>query len=58
MSKDLYAKCPECGYYMSLDPTKSESCPCGNMYKECEGRFGANTGDMLIEIYMIDKQKS
>ncbi len=58
MNKDLYAKCPECGDYMSLDPTKSESCHCGNMYKEREGRFGADTGDMSIEIYTLDKQKS
>lgn len=38
---------------MSLDPTKSESCHCGNIYIECAGRFGADTGDMPIEIYEI-----
>lgn len=52
MSPELYAKCPKCGYYMSLDPRKSEDCPCGNMYKDSGcGRFGANTGDVSIEIY-------
>ena len=52
MGINLYAKCPICGYFMPLDPTKSDSCPCGNMYKDSDyGRFGAETGDMSIEIY-------
>ena len=52
MSSELYARCPKCGFYMSLDPGKSESCPCGNMYKDCgDGRFGAYTGDASIKIY-------
>lgn len=33
MSPNLYAKCPQCGYFLSLDPMKSESCPCGNLIK-------------------------
>lgn len=52
MSADLFAKCPECGYFMSLDPEKDEVCPCGNLRKDNgAGRFGAKTGDDSIEIY-------
>lgn len=52
MNSDLYAKCPKCGYYMSLDPTQSDMCPCGNLIKDIDyGRFGARTGDKTIEIY-------
>lgn len=44
MKPDLYAKCPKCGYYMSLDPTQSDMCPCGNLSKDIDfGRFGATT---------------
>lgn len=50
MDRTLYAKCPQCGYYMPLDPTVRGECPCGNLYKDC-GRFGANTGDRSIELY-------
>ena len=53
MSKDLFAKCPKCGYYMSLDPAQDDSCPCGNMSKDTGmGRFGANTGDMSIDLFI------
>lgn len=56
MKSDLYAKCPQCGYYMSLDPTQSDECPCGNLFKDCNfGRFGARTGDETIEIYRKKK---
>jgi hypothetical protein len=49
---ELFAKCIKCGYYVSLDPTKSETCPCGNIYKDIDcDRFGAKTGDVSIEIY-------
>jgi hypothetical protein len=52
MSPELFAKCIKCGYYVSLDPTKSETCPCGNIYKDIDcDRFGAKTGDVSIEIY-------
>ena len=53
MSPNLYAKCPQCGYFLSLDPMKSEICPCGNLHKDSgAGRFGAKTGDSTIEIYI------
>lgn len=53
MRSDLYAKCPRCGHFLSLDPTISESCPCGNLYKDNGvGRFGAETGDNSIRIYV------
>lgn len=56
MRPDLYAKCPTCGYYMSLDPTQSETCLCGNLTKDADyGRFGARTGDETIEIYQKKK---
>lgn len=56
MKADLYSKCPLCGFYMSLAPSESCVCPCGNMYKDAEyGRFGARTGDMTIEIYRLRK---
>ena len=52
MNSDFYAKCPQCGYYMSLDPTQSDQCPCGNLIKDRDyGRFGARSGDETIEIY-------
>ena len=52
MKPELYAKCPKCGYYMSLTPTDSDVCPCGNMSKDCDyGRFGAKTGDASIKIF-------
>lgn len=52
MSKDIYAQCPVCGYYMSLDPLESDSCPCKNMYKDSDmGRFGAKTGDKTIKLF-------
>lgn len=52
MRKELYAQCPICNYYMSLDPAESDSCPCGNMYKDCDmGRFGARSGDATIKLY-------
>lgn len=52
MNSGLYAKCPKCGYYMSLDPTQSDVCPCGNLIKDSDcGRFGAQTGDETIKIY-------
>lgn len=56
MSADIYAKCPECGYFMSLDPEKDDICPCGNMSKDSSmGRFGAKTGDNSIELYKKKK---
>ena len=56
MGPDLYAKCPQCGYYMSLDPVQNESCPCGNLTKDSDyGRFGARTGDESIKIYQKKK---
>lgn len=56
MKSDLYAKCPQCGYYMSLNPMQSDECPCGNLFKDCDyGRFGAKTGDETIEIYRKKK---
>lgn len=52
MNTRLYAKCPMCGYYMSLNPAKTDNCPCRNLYKDSDaGRFGARTGDASIEIY-------
>lgn len=52
MSADIYAKCPVCGYYMSLDPTKDDVCPCANMTKDTGmGRFGAKSSDDSIELY-------
>ena len=52
MSKDIYARCPVCNYYMSLDPRFGDTCTCGNMYKDSGmGRFGAKTGDNSIELY-------
>lgn len=58
MRSDLYAKCPECGYYMSLDPTQSDICPCGNLTKDSDcGRFGARTGDKTIEIYQKEEAR-
>ena len=58
MSKDLYAKCPCCGYYMSLNPMEGDCCPCGNLSKDADyGRFGARTGDRSIEIYKLNLDK-
>lgn len=52
MAKELYAKCPECGYYMSLDPTTDDTCPCGNLQKDSGAcRFRVRTGDETVEIY-------
>lgn len=52
MSTDIYAKCPKCGYYMSLDPEADDICTCGNMHKDSSyGRFGAKTGDKSIRLY-------
>lgn len=52
MSKELYARCPRCGYYMSLDPSTDDVCPCGNLCKDSgAGRFGADSGDASIAIY-------
>lgn len=52
MCKDIYARCPVCGYYMSMDPSTSESCPCGNIKKDSDaGRFSAGTGDSSISLY-------
>lgn len=52
MSSEIYALCPLCGYYMSLDPAKDDICPCGNITKDAGmGRFGARTGDLSIKLF-------
>ncbi len=52
MSPDLYAKCPKCGYFLSLDPMKNDGCPCGNLNIDSDtGRFSIKTGDSTIKIY-------
>ena len=52
MNKKIYAMCSRCGYFMTLDPTINDICPCGNLYKDNQaGRFGARTGDNTIELY-------
>lgn len=58
MKQGLYAKCPICGYHMSLNPLTDDICPCENMYKDSAyGRFGAKSGDFTIEIYEKLKEK-
>lgn len=52
MEKDIYAQCPICKYYMSLDPLESDICFCKNMYKDNGmGRFGAKTEDKTIRLF-------
>ena len=52
MSPDLYAKCPKCGYFLSLYPIESDGYPCDNLniYSDT-GRFSIKTGDSTIKIY-------
>ena len=52
MGADLYARCPRCRAFMSLDPTMNATCPCGGLHKDADaGRFGSSFGDGEIEIY-------
>jgi len=52
MSADLFFRCIDCGYLMSGDPHKDDSCLCGKLHKDSGyGRFGSTHGDNAIEVY-------
>ena len=56
MSKDLYFRCVDCGYIMSGDPQKDDSCSCGKLYKDAGYcRLGSRLGDDAIEVYKKEK---
>ena len=57
MSKNIYLKCAECGYYLSADPNESDSCFCGKLVKDADhGRIGSLLGDNKIEVYRIKRK--
>jgi hypothetical protein len=50
MSDALYARCPQCGDFMSLGHVEVETCSCGTLFKDV-ARFGSRLGDDSIEIF-------
>jgi hypothetical protein len=57
MSADLYAKCTDCGYFMSMSPEEDDICFCGKLTKDTGmARFGSRLGDKAIEIYRIQRK--
>ena len=55
MSSSLWAKCPYCEGFMSLDPGVTDQCWCSSLFKDhSAGRFGcADADDDDIEIYRM-----
>ena len=52
MSPYTFYRCSACGYLMNGDPSVSDTCICGKLYKDSDyGRFGSGLGDNAIEVY-------
>ena len=52
MSGELYARCPRCRDFISLNPTETVQCTCGALHKDADvGRIGSSFRDDAIEVY-------
>ena len=54
MRPDLYAKCLRCGDYVSLDPSTTDGCSCGALFRDSDAyRLGSPFGDDAIAVYRV-----